>query len=61
MDELTELKTQLVALMCLSDEIEETQPHARRQALENMQSVIQGARARIICYALDIIEPEGNA
>ena len=51
------LKVQLVALLNLSnDAARETDPIARRRALEHMQGAIQSARPMIALYAQDIME-----
>jgi hypothetical protein len=54
--EAQELKTQLCAVLTMSNAVaEETDPVGRRLALEHMQRSIQDARHLIETYAVDLL------
>lgn len=56
MTEAQELKTQLISLLSLSNDVEtETDPIGRRVALEHLQRSIQAAKPILESYAVDLL------
>lgn len=52
--EAQELKAWICALLAISNEVDDAQPHLRREALEVMQREIQNASALIRTWAADL-------
>ena len=52
--EAQELKAWICELLTISNEVEDAQPHRRREVLEGMQLGIQNASALIRTWAADL-------
>lgn len=60
MTEIQQMQAQLVAAFVLSNEVNEAQPHARREALEALHSAIQSAAPMFTVMAAELMTMEDD-